>query len=398
MNSIQLLKKENASLSKQSKEHKRSELIQQLNKDIADQDIVIEVLRGLIGDDKKADNAIIKELTKGPPRIRVQTREELKMEIRELKNKLLKYEKKKDSSQQEVTADNVGTKQLQAELRRSSIMSLDKMESRMGGANSEFILKINDLNNEIEDLKLVVAGKDAEIEKYKELISKKNLEIIELNQAKIDLKFVMTKNEELKGEIEALRQKISSDAYNNYDQQIKLEEMELVAATHKGLQGKTNEVAKLEIETLQAKLEDMARTNKQIMFNYHKLQDEFNTLKQQNEENKDKNRKLYADQTSEIEKLNDQLKERETNIRALTSELADTQDKLDKVTAALKNKDVEIARLQKKVNQLSSGNIIDNKSGISVVSNGSNVSELTRINENLEDEKANLGKFLYIFF
>ena len=40
MNSIQLLKKENASLSKQSKEHKRSELIQQLNKDIDRKSVV----------------------------------------------------------------------------------------------------------------------------------------------------------------------------------------------------------------------------------------------------------------------------------------------------------------------------------------------------------------------
>mmetsp|Transcript_24768 Transcript_24768/g.21972 ORF Transcript_24768/g.21972 Transcript_24768/m.21972 type:complete len:106 (-) Transcript_24768:576-893(-) len=77
-------------------------------------------------------------------------------------------------------------------------------ENKLAG-NSEFIMKINDLNNEIEDLKLLVTGKQSEIEKYKELITKKNHEIIELNQAKVDLKFMTTKNEELKTEIDELR-------------------------------------------------------------------------------------------------------------------------------------------------------------------------------------------------
>ena len=45
LNSIQILKKEKVSIENQSKEHKRSKLIENLNKEILDQDIVIEVLR-----------------------------------------------------------------------------------------------------------------------------------------------------------------------------------------------------------------------------------------------------------------------------------------------------------------------------------------------------------------
>jgi hypothetical protein len=41
LNSIQILKKEKAVVENLSKEHKRSKLIEQLNKEILDQDIVI---------------------------------------------------------------------------------------------------------------------------------------------------------------------------------------------------------------------------------------------------------------------------------------------------------------------------------------------------------------------
>lgn len=92
LNSIQVLKKEKAAIEGLSKEHKRSKLIQQLNKEILDQDLVIEVLRKQIYDQKGkekgrelCDSIIVKALTKGPQRIRPLTREELRMEIDRLK-------------------------------------------------------------------------------------------------------------------------------------------------------------------------------------------------------------------------------------------------------------------------------------------------------------------------
>lgn len=84
MNSIQLLKKENKNLEKLTKEASRSALIEQLNKDIQDQEIVIEALRKCIPDEK-ADGAIVDALNKGPPKVRAPTREELKIEVKKLK-------------------------------------------------------------------------------------------------------------------------------------------------------------------------------------------------------------------------------------------------------------------------------------------------------------------------
>lgn len=101
MNSIQTLKKENAQLETQGKEHKRSKLIAQLNRDIDDQDTAIEVLRNYIYKKEgkeigraTCDGIIVAALTKGPERIRAPSREELRMEIDRLKNEILLLRRK----------------------------------------------------------------------------------------------------------------------------------------------------------------------------------------------------------------------------------------------------------------------------------------------------------------
>lgn len=73
MNSIQMLKKDNAQLQNQGKEHKRSNLIAGLNKQIMDQDIVIDVIRNYVykkegKEEGRAhlDGIIVAALTKGP--------------------------------------------------------------------------------------------------------------------------------------------------------------------------------------------------------------------------------------------------------------------------------------------------------------------------------------------
>lgn len=54
-------------MKKMQNEHKRSELINQLNKEIGHQDIMIEALRNLVNNEEKADGAIVSALNKGPP-------------------------------------------------------------------------------------------------------------------------------------------------------------------------------------------------------------------------------------------------------------------------------------------------------------------------------------------
>ena len=63
--------------------HQKNE---RLIEDIKLQEVAINALRKEIGDEDKCNAAIVKELEKGPERIRVLSREELKIEIKKYKN------------------------------------------------------------------------------------------------------------------------------------------------------------------------------------------------------------------------------------------------------------------------------------------------------------------------
>jgi len=389
MNSVQLLKKENASLSKGTKEHKRSEFIQQLNKEIGDQDIVIDVLRGLVGDQKKADAAIIQTLSKGPARIRVQTREELKMELKELKAKLLKFEKKKTSGTQ-VADENQEPSQMNSMI---SIKGTTAIDAKVGSGNAEYIMRINELNNQIEDLHLQSSGKQMEIDKYKQLITKKNQEIIELTQAKIDLKFMMTKNEELKNEVETLRQKLNSDIYTNYDQQIKLEELELAATVHKNLQNKTSEAIKLEFETLQGRLTEVINQNKQLLVQNTKTKDENLSMRKLLDDAKERNRKLHTEHEEQVSKLASASKEKDNNIKALNLRMKDYEAQFDKLATDVKDKETLISDLEAKIEGLEQE--IDALKESNGSQNGLDNSVIEAANKELEAKKYEMGILLF---
>ena len=59
-----------------------------MKKDIADNETVIEMMREMINDDDLINKEIVKVLSKGPLRARVLSREELRMEIKNLTNEV----------------------------------------------------------------------------------------------------------------------------------------------------------------------------------------------------------------------------------------------------------------------------------------------------------------------
>jgi hypothetical protein len=65
-------------------------MIERLKKDIELQEVAINALRKIIQNEDKCDSAIKTELEKGPKRIRVASREELKIEINKYKNMTLR--------------------------------------------------------------------------------------------------------------------------------------------------------------------------------------------------------------------------------------------------------------------------------------------------------------------
>ena len=86
LKSINSLKKEVQKEKFDKKDNVRIQKIQRLEKDIADMEIVIDALRREVNQEDRCDIAIKRALEKGPKRVRIASREELKMEINNFKN------------------------------------------------------------------------------------------------------------------------------------------------------------------------------------------------------------------------------------------------------------------------------------------------------------------------
>lgn len=86
LKSINSLKKEVQKEKFDKKDNVRVQKIQRLEKDLADMEIVIDALRREVNQEDRCDIAIKRALEKGPKRIRIASREELKMEINNFKN------------------------------------------------------------------------------------------------------------------------------------------------------------------------------------------------------------------------------------------------------------------------------------------------------------------------
>ena len=82
------MKREIAKLHEENKSNVRFKITERLNDDIKLQELAIEALREMIGTSREDEvNLFIKKkLTSGPARVRVLSREELKIEIKKYKN------------------------------------------------------------------------------------------------------------------------------------------------------------------------------------------------------------------------------------------------------------------------------------------------------------------------
>ncbi len=76
-------------------------MIERLRKDIGDHEMVIETLRGIIGNEDMIERELLKQINKGPAWMRVPTREELWMEIKKLKGKISRKGKAKGGNEEE---------------------------------------------------------------------------------------------------------------------------------------------------------------------------------------------------------------------------------------------------------------------------------------------------------
>jgi hypothetical protein len=90
LKSINLLKKQIQKAKYENQDNVRIKRIKELTDQIGLQDMAINALRKVVADEDKANIAIKKEMEKGALRVRVLSREELKIEVRKYKNISLK--------------------------------------------------------------------------------------------------------------------------------------------------------------------------------------------------------------------------------------------------------------------------------------------------------------------
>jgi hypothetical protein len=90
LKSIENMKRELQKERFEKKDNVRVKIIEGLKKEHEDFEVAINALRKLVNSEDKCDMAIKNELQKGPKRIRIASREEMKMEIKKYKNMALR--------------------------------------------------------------------------------------------------------------------------------------------------------------------------------------------------------------------------------------------------------------------------------------------------------------------
>ena len=105
-------------------------MIERLRKDLADNELVIETLRKIIGDEDLIEQELLKVINKGPARMRVPTREELRMEIKKLKGKLGVKGKKEDKAEKAVSERN-SEADAESEVDNASAMMFGESEEKI---------------------------------------------------------------------------------------------------------------------------------------------------------------------------------------------------------------------------------------------------------------------------
>jgi chromosome segregation ATPase len=230
MKSIQDLKKENATLKMQNRENKRSELIGRLKQEIEQQDVAITALRQLVNNEDKCDQQIISFLNAGPPRVRVLSREEMKIEIRKLKAALANSSTRRRG---DAVIDDLD--KLLSPPQEEATRLLDPLHNE----------KIVELLEEIENMKVELSSRHQQIEFLKQSVKKYSVQLQSYQIKEQDYELTGVKKTYLEKETSQLRNELSATAMSHEERFAVIEELKVENAALKEL-----------AQSLQKKLED----------------------------------------------------------------------------------------------------------------------------------------------
>lgn len=273
LRSINLLKKEIASVkyeNQDSVKHKRNE---QLQEEMRRQEVAIRALRKLVGDEDGCNTAITESLKKAPTNVKVLSREQLKMEIRKHKNislKLLKDMKAKDKpvpgyaaslakqADSKTSSVGVGMKRVKEE---GSSLPEDFEDQDMfgedsdGPANLDDVIplevqtkitqledrcskmnldlkdkneKILELLSELEDVKIEVFARDKSLELQKRQVEELLEELKESRGLENDVRILVQKNMVLEEDTRRLKDEAENNFREEADGQNEAQELIMI--------------------------------------------------------------------------------------------------------------------------------------------------------------------------
>lgn len=209
MQSIQELKKQNASIRALNKENNRSKLIEKLKTELVQQEIAIQALRDIINDNDRCDEQIITYLNKGPPRVRPLSREEMKIKIRKLESKLGITKK----SIGDKAVDDLSSMLSSAHTQDEEIKIIDPLQNE----------KIVELVEQIQNLQLDIRAKDATIDHLRGQIRKHQDELVRYKNEEGEDRILGFKMSGIENENRNLHEEISKHSNNVGELQLQLE-------------------------------------------------------------------------------------------------------------------------------------------------------------------------------
>lgn len=269
LKSINLLKKEIQKTKHEQKDNVRHQKNERLMEDIKLQEVAINAMRKLVNDEDKCNLAIKRELEKGPAKVRVKSREELKIDIQKYKSISIKIIQDYKRMGQKVPAyanglakqleagetgvgeglkkqkSDVGSKAdfdiqfdeqseasvAQGEFPEKAQQKIDKLMDKTNQLNIELKdknEKIIELLAELEDVKIQVFARDKSIELQQNQIDELLEEMRELKGLENEVKRLRQNKSILEQDNEQLRQDLAQRSLDDANNKASAQEQVLL--------------------------------------------------------------------------------------------------------------------------------------------------------------------------
>ena len=239
LRSIQNLKKDVQKEKHGKKDNVRAQMIERLKKDIGDNEVVIETWRTLIGDDEVIEKELMQVLNKGPPRMRVMTREELRIEIKKLKGKLARQKKKtvedddvSQSVKSERGQDNADLEEENVsmygmndveEAKRRLEETVNVLQNELKDKNDSILM----LREDVENLKVEIRARDMNINRQQKGITELHEEVRDLKSLEVELRQTLHKKKALEVENQEFKGQLFDRFVDNQKEEIEGKEKDL---------------------------------------------------------------------------------------------------------------------------------------------------------------------------